>query len=170
MGYWKGCKSAVEWVSSALFLGVHVSQDLPLNISTTSVTRKVQKRLDFLRKLRRAGTPTSIMYYFYRGTIESILTSCITLWYGACTISCRKTMHLSVSASEKIIDFALPSLIDTYHTCLTRKTAKIAGDPPTSPYRREEGDCSCSSNALWVVNIGSFCCVRSSCQWGFCPN
>ncbi|KAF0024978.1 hypothetical protein F2P81_021859 [Scophthalmus maximus] len=33
------------------------------------------------------------MCSFYRGTIESILTSCITVWYGSCTSSNRKTLQ-----------------------------------------------------------------------------
>ncbi|XP_068173680.1 extracellular calcium-sensing receptor-like [Antennarius striatus] len=33
------------------------------------------------------------MLTFYRGTIESILTSCITVWYGTCSVSCRKTLQ-----------------------------------------------------------------------------
>ncbi len=36
---------------------------------------------------------------FYRGTIESILTSCITVWYGACNASCRKTLQRIVRNS-----------------------------------------------------------------------
>ncbi|KAI3362901.1 hypothetical protein L3Q82_011498, partial [Scortum barcoo] len=38
-------------------------------------------RLYFLRKLRKARAPAPIMCTFYRGTIESILTSGITVWY-----------------------------------------------------------------------------------------
>uniref|UniRef100_A0A3Q3GN50 Transcription factor 12 n=1 Tax=Labrus bergylta TaxID=56723 RepID=A0A3Q3GN50_9LABR len=33
------------------------------------------------------------MCSFYRGTIESILTSCITVWLGSCTAANRKTLH-----------------------------------------------------------------------------
>lgn len=69
------------------------------------------------------------MFSFYRGTIESILTSCITVWYGACTVSCRKTLQRTVKAAEKIIGVSLPSLLDIYNTRLTRKATRIAGDP-----------------------------------------
>ncbi len=41
----------------------------------------------------------SIMCTFYRGTIESILTSCITVWYGACNASCRKDPPMDSESS-----------------------------------------------------------------------
>ncbi len=69
------------------------------------------------------------MCTFYRGTIESILTSCITVWYGACNASCRKTLQRIVRAAEKIVGVSLPSLQDIYSTRLTRKALCIAGDP-----------------------------------------
>ncbi len=62
-------------------------------------------------------------------TIESILTSCITVWYGACNASCRKSLQRIVRAAEKIVGVSLPSLQDIYNTRLTRKALSIAGDP-----------------------------------------
>ncbi len=69
------------------------------------------------------------LFTFYRGTIESILTSCITVWYGACNASCRKSLQRIVRAAEKIVGVSLPSLQDIYSTRLTRKALSIAGDP-----------------------------------------
>ncbi len=56
------------------------------------------------------------MCTFYRGTIESILTSCITVWYGACNASCRKSLQRIVRAAEKIVGVSLPSLQDITET------------------------------------------------------
>lgn len=67
--------------------------------------------------------------YSYRGNIESILTSCIIMWYSACSLSCRKSLQRTVRAAEKIIGVSLPSLLDIYHTCLACKATRIAGDP-----------------------------------------
>ncbi len=100
-----------------------------LDYNTAALAKKAQQRLYFLRKLRRARAPTPIMCTFYRGTIESILTSCITVWYGACNASCRKSLQRIVRAAEKIVGVSLPSLQDIYSTRLTRKALSIAGDP-----------------------------------------
>ncbi len=99
------------------------------SLRLSQLWHKEKKNSLFLRKLRRARAPASIMCTFYRGTIESILTSCITVWYGACNASCRKTLQRIVRAAEKIIGVSLPSLQDIYSTCLTRKALCIAGDP-----------------------------------------
>uniref|UniRef100_A0A9J7X865 Reverse transcriptase domain-containing protein n=1 Tax=Cyprinus carpio carpio TaxID=630221 RepID=A0A9J7X865_CYPCA len=114
--------ATVERVSSTKFLGVHITEDLSWTDNTAALAKKSQQRLYFLRKLRRARAPPPIMYTFYRGTIESILTSCITVWYGACNASCRKTLQRIVRAAEKIIGVSLPSLQDIYGTRLTRKS------------------------------------------------
>ncbi|KAK0147812.1 hypothetical protein N1851_012502 [Merluccius polli] len=62
------------------------------------------------------------------GNHESILTSCITVWYGGCTASCRRTLQRIVRAAEKIVGAPLPSLQDIYNTHLSRKAFSIAGD------------------------------------------
>ncbi len=128
--------ATVERASSTKFLGVHITEDLSWTNNTAALAKKAQQRLYFLRKLRRAKAPTPIMCTFYRGTIESILTSCITVWYGAYNASCRKSLQRIVRAAEKIVGVSLPSLQDIYSTRLTRKALSIAGDPthPTNSF------------------------------------
>ncbi len=121
--------ATVERVSSTKFLGVHITEDLSWTNNTAALAKKAQQRLYFLRKLRRVRAQAPIMCTFYRGTIESILTSCITVWYGACNASCRKSLQRIVRAAEKIVGVSLPSLQDIYNTRLTRKALSIAGDP-----------------------------------------
>uniref|UniRef100_A0A9J8CSJ6 Alkylated DNA repair protein AlkB homologue 8 N-terminal domain-containing protein n=1 Tax=Cyprinus carpio carpio TaxID=630221 RepID=A0A9J8CSJ6_CYPCA len=121
--------ATVERVSSTKFLGVHITEDLSWTDNTTALAQKSQQRLYFLRKLRRARAPAPIMCTFYRGTIESILTSCITVWYVAGNVACRKSLQCIVRAAEKIIGVSLPSLQDIYGTYLIRKILCIASDP-----------------------------------------
>ncbi len=83
--------STVERVSSTKFLGVHITEDLTWTTNTKSISKKAQQRLHFLRRLKRASLPPPILTNFYRGTIESVLTSCITVWYGNCCAADRKT-------------------------------------------------------------------------------
>ncbi|KAK3542634.1 hypothetical protein QTP86_031328, partial [Hemibagrus guttatus] len=70
--------SNVEIVKSTKFLGVHLAEDLTWSLKTSSITKKAQQRLYFLRRLRKAQLPPLILTTFYRRTIESILSSCIT--------------------------------------------------------------------------------------------
>ncbi|XP_037834516.1 uncharacterized protein LOC108251624 [Kryptolebias marmoratus] len=120
--------AVVERVSSTKFLGVHISEDLSWTINTAAVAKKAHQRLYFLRKLRRARAPTPIMTTFYRGAIESILTSCSTVWYGACTASCRRSLQRIVRTAEKITGTSLPCLQDLYSSRLRSKALCWVGD------------------------------------------
>ena len=61
------------------------------------------------------------MCSFYRGIIESILTSCIIVWFGSCTAFNRRILQRRVSVAGKIIGASLPSLLDIYNTHLACK-------------------------------------------------
>ena len=119
---------AVERVSSTKFLGVHISDDLSWTTNTTSLAKKAHQRLYFLRKLKKASATPSIMTTFYRGTIESVVSSCITVWGGSCTEKNRKTLQRVVNTAKKIIGVPLPSLQDIYTARLTRKALMIIKD------------------------------------------
>ncbi|XP_078140677.1 NACHT, LRR and PYD domains-containing protein 3-like [Centroberyx gerrardi] len=69
-------------VSSFKFLRVHISEDLSWTLRTDTVVKKARQRLYFLRRLRKSGMNASILTNFYRCTIESLLTGCITVCGG----------------------------------------------------------------------------------------
>ncbi len=106
--------STVERVSSTKFLGVHIKKDLTWTTNTTSLSKKAQQRLHFLCRLKRASLPLPILTTFYRGTIESMLTSCITVWYRNCSAADHKTLQRTVNTSAKIICAFLPSILDIF--------------------------------------------------------
>uniref|UniRef100_A0A3B1IGH8 Reverse transcriptase domain-containing protein n=1 Tax=Astyanax mexicanus TaxID=7994 RepID=A0A3B1IGH8_ASTMX len=121
--------SSVEIVKSTKFLGVHLADNLTWTLNTSSTAKKAQQRLYFLRKLRKARLPPPILTLFYRGTIESILSSCITAWFGTCTVSDRKSLQRIVRTAERIIGVSLPSIMDIYTTRSIRKATSIVNDP-----------------------------------------
>ncbi|XP_070295480.1 cyclin-dependent kinase 14, partial [Salvelinus sp. IW2-2015] len=61
---------------------------------------------------------------FGRCTIESILSSCITAWYGNCTKALQRVMR----SAQRITGGKLPALQDTYSTRCHRKGIKIIKD------------------------------------------
>ncbi|KAK3575037.1 hypothetical protein QTP86_019787, partial [Hemibagrus guttatus] len=75
------------------------------------------------------GLPPPILTMFYRGTIKSVLSSCITAWFGNCTVSDRKTLQRIVRTAEKIIGLSLPSITEMYTTRCIRKANSIVDDP-----------------------------------------
>ncbi|KAI4883813.1 hypothetical protein NFI96_033225 [Prochilodus magdalenae] len=80
-------------VRSTKFLGVHITENLPRSLNTSSIAKNAQQRLYFLRRLRRAHLPPPILTVFYRGTVESILRSCIIACFGNCNASDSKTLQ-----------------------------------------------------------------------------
>ncbi|KAI4879699.1 hypothetical protein NFI96_007536 [Prochilodus magdalenae] len=120
--------STVEIVRSTKFLGVHLAEDLTWSLNTSTITKKAQQRLYFLRRLRKAHPPPPILTTFYRGTIESILSSCSTAWFGNCTASDRKSLQRVVRTAEKIIGVSLPTITDRYTKRCIRKATSIVDD------------------------------------------
>ena len=121
--------AAVEIAESTKFLGVHISSNLSWTQHTASLTKKANQRLHFLRRLRKAQLPPPILTTFYRGTIESILTSCISVWYGSCTAADRKALQRVVKAAAKITGTSLTSIEDIAHSRCLSKAKKIIADP-----------------------------------------
>ena len=66
--------------------------------------------------------------HFYRCTIESILSGCITACYGNCSAHNRKALQRLVRSAHRITAGKLPALQDTYTTRCHRKAKKIIKD------------------------------------------
>ncbi|KAI4894208.1 hypothetical protein NFI96_007184 [Prochilodus magdalenae] len=125
----------VERVSHFKFLGVHLAEDLSWTTNTSHLVRKAQQRLHFLRRLRRVNLPQQLLCNFYRSTVESILTSCITVWYGSATSAERKALQRVVKTAQHITASTLPPIQDIYDKRCLRKAVNISSDPthPSHP-------------------------------------
>ncbi len=77
----------VERVSSFKYLGVNISEDLTW---TTHIQTQVKKARQRLRQLRKFRVSPTILKTFYSGTIESVLTQCISVWYGTSPVKSAK--------------------------------------------------------------------------------
>ncbi len=113
----------------------------------------------------KSKSPTTHPHHIYRGTIESVLTSCITVWYGNCSAADRKTLQRTVNTAAKIIGaLSHPSWTFSLHDAPAKPTAswRTPPTPPTvssSSYHQEDGtgasepappDCSTAfSPRLW---------------------
>ncbi len=117
-------KTPVERVSSFKFIGVHITEDLTWSAHTDAVLKKAHQRLFFLRRLRKFGTSPSILRSFYTCTVESILTGCITAWFGNSTAGNRRALQRVVRTALG----ELPSLQDIYTRRCTRKARRIIKD------------------------------------------
>ena len=104
--------STVVKVSSTKFLGVQITEDLTWSQNTAALVKKGHQRLHFLHRLRRAHLPFPILTMLYSGTIESVLTSCISIWAAGCKVSDWKALQRVVRTTENIIGTSLPLVQD----------------------------------------------------------
>ncbi|KAK6299018.1 hypothetical protein J4Q44_G00305280 [Coregonus suidteri] len=66
------------------------------------------------RELSLSEENRKILKKFYSCTIESILTGCITAWYGNCSASDRKALQRVVRMAQDITGAKLPAIQDLY--------------------------------------------------------
>ncbi|KAK0155323.1 hypothetical protein N1851_002332 [Merluccius polli] len=111
------------------FLGTIISQDLKWELNISSLIKKAQQRMYFLRQLKKFNLPRTMMVHFYSSIIESILTSSITIWYAAATAKDKGRLQRVIRSTEKVIGCNLPSLQDLYISRTLRRAGKIVADP-----------------------------------------
>ncbi len=118
----------VERVSSFKYLGVNISEDLTWTTHIQTQVKKARQRLYHLRQLRKLRVSPTILKTFYSGTIESVLTQCISVWYGNSSSQDCKALQRVVRLAERISGSALPSLQDIYLKRCRSRAVKIIKD------------------------------------------
>lgn len=123
------CDSPVDIVESFRFLGTIITQDLKWELNISSLIKKAQQRMFFLRQLEKFNLPKTMMVHFYSAIIESILTSSIITWYAAATARDKGRLQRVIRSAEMVIGCNLPSLQELYSSRTLRRAGKIVADP-----------------------------------------
>src|SRR4029434_11095968 len=55
----------------------------------------------FLRVLRKNNPECNLMVTFYRTTIESVLTYCISAWHSGCTSADKRVLQRVINTAQK---------------------------------------------------------------------
>jgi len=84
-----------------------ITNNLSRSLQADAIVKKPHQRLYFLRRLRKFGKPTPTLTNFYRCTIESILSGCITAWYGSCSVQDLNKLQKVVNEAQSIADLSL---------------------------------------------------------------
>jgi len=136
----------VERVRTFWFLGVLISADMSWTDKITTVIKKAQQWLHFLRVVRKHNLNSNLLLTFYHSSIESLQMYCITVCCSSCTKADRERLQILVktalssptpptaSAEEKTItkDSSHPGfdLLDLLHSgkcyrCIRTKTNRL---------------------------------------------
>ncbi|TWW79204.1 putative RNA-directed DNA polymerase from transposon BS [Takifugu flavidus] len=121
--------SPITNADSFRFLGTTITRDLKWEPTISSLIKKAQQRMFFLRQLRKLKLPPRMLAQFYTAIIESILTSSITVWFAGATARDRLRLQRVVRAAEKVIGCRLPSIQDLYISRTRRCAGRITADP-----------------------------------------
>jgi hypothetical protein len=125
--------ASVEQVESFKFLGVHITNKLTWSKHTKKVVKRARQNLFPPRTLKRFGMGPQILKRFYSCTIESILTGCITAWYGNCSAFHRKALQRVVQTAQYITGAKLPAIL--YTRQCQRKALKMVKDSSQPSHR-----------------------------------
>ncbi len=107
---------------------LYISEDLTWTTHIQTQVKKARQRLYHLRQLRKFRVSPTILKTFYSGAIESVLTQCISVWYGNSSNQDCKALQRVVRLAERISGSALPSLQDIYLKRCKSRPAKILKD------------------------------------------
>ncbi|XP_064857649.1 uncharacterized protein LOC115142632 [Oncorhynchus nerka] len=127
--------AVVEQIESFKFLGVHINNKLDWSKHTKAVVKRARQSLFPLRKRKTFGMGPEILKRFYSCNIKSILTGCITAWYGNCSASDRKTLQRVVRTAQYIIGAKLPAIQDLSTWRYQRKALKMVKDSSHPSHR-----------------------------------
>uniref|UniRef100_A0AAZ3Q103 Alkylated DNA repair protein AlkB homologue 8 N-terminal domain-containing protein n=1 Tax=Oncorhynchus tshawytscha TaxID=74940 RepID=A0AAZ3Q103_ONCTS len=108
--------------------GVYITNKLSWSKHTKTVVKRAQQQAE---KFWHGFLDPQL----YSCTIESLLTGCITGWYGNCSASDHKALQRVVRTAQYIIGAKLPAIHDLYTKRCQRKTQKIVKDSSHPSHR-----------------------------------
>ena len=125
--------SQIEQVDSYKYLGVIIDNKLKWEKQAKEVSKKINKRMFFLRKLNYFHVDKTILELFYTSTIQSIITFCIIAWGGNVTVMNKQKIDKVVKRASKLINTPLLFFDDLLsHLCLKKILSIENSDHPLS--------------------------------------
>ncbi|KAK3533800.1 hypothetical protein QTP70_029508, partial [Hemibagrus guttatus] len=78
-----------------------ITKELKWEQNISSLAKKAQQRMYFLRELKKFLLPVKMLVNFYTAIVESILTSYITVWFAAATARDKAKLQRVIHSAEK---------------------------------------------------------------------
>ncbi|KAK3525964.1 hypothetical protein QTP70_011683 [Hemibagrus guttatus] len=87
--------------NESAYRGTTITKELKWAQNISSLTKKAQQRMYFLRQLKKFLLPVKMLVNFYTAIIESVLTSSITVWFAAATARDKAKLQRVIHSAEK---------------------------------------------------------------------
>ena len=115
----------VEIVHKYKYLGSIVDDKMKFSDNLARMYEKAKQRMYFIRKLKNVHIDKAILTMFYRSIVETVITFCITYWFGNSTVQDRKRIDSIVKCACKLgcIDIKDTKLL--YNNAVSAKMTKI---------------------------------------------
>ncbi|KAK3568028.1 hypothetical protein QTP86_028618 [Hemibagrus guttatus] len=116
------------------YRGTTITQELKWEQNISSLTKKAQQRMYFLRQLKFL-LPVKMLVNFYTAIIESILTSSITVWFAAATARDKAKLQRVLHSAEKTVSY-VTDMIQRWCTLEGGYLSYYDGEKSATPIRR----------------------------------
>ena len=117
----------VKVVEQYKYLGVFIDNQLTFTENVNNLYKKALQRIHFLRILNNINVDNTILTLFYRSVVESIVTFCMTSWYGLIRKQ-DKTKLFKITKKACKLGVVAKSLDKLYEERLSNLTNKIMKD------------------------------------------
>ncbi len=118
----------VERMSSFMYLGVNISEDLTWTTRIQIQVKKARQRLYHLRQLRKFRVPPATLKTFYSWGHRKFIESASQCGMETAQIRTAKSLQRVLRLAERISGSAFPSLQDIYHKFCKSRAVKIIKD------------------------------------------
>ena len=118
-------------MSSFKFLGVYMTEDLSWTLNTSTLVKKAQQHLYFLRRLKKACLSPKILLNFSHCTVESNLTNCATVWFSGCSVADWKALQRVVKTTQHIT--GAPAVVNLQRKLCLRRARHHQGPFTSMP-------------------------------------
>ena len=111
-------------------MGVTIDDKLKFSDHVDIVRLNAHRRLFYLRKLKSFSVDSTILKLFYQSVVQSILSFCITCFYGFLTQDSKKNLFKIVKTAERICakQITFENISDMYSSSTLLKLNKIIDD------------------------------------------
>ena len=115
----------VEKVEEYKYLGNIIDHKLKGNLNVSQIHKKCNQRLYFLRKLRNVKVDSTILTLFYTSIIQSVLSFCISSWFGSCLEGDKGKLSKIIKCGKKLGCVNVKHLDELYEDAVRAKLNKI---------------------------------------------
>uniref|UniRef100_A0A671TU97 Reverse transcriptase domain-containing protein n=1 Tax=Sparus aurata TaxID=8175 RepID=A0A671TU97_SPAAU len=118
----------VERVSRYTYLGVEIDNKLTFKECAQNKTKKLQKRMFFLRKLKHFQIDSCFLQMFYKSLLQSVLSFGIICAFGNMYIQDQKKLQRVVKIASRIIGVDQVSVAQLHNDLSLNKIDQILND------------------------------------------